>query len=876
MTFASILDKLALSYDRSTADFSQESGGLIDSLSSLDQEAEAASFDSLSAVCRQAAELLRAMAEGDSGQEPIQEFVGQIVSYARELAACSESGRDLDELEAPVFPGDAAADDDPDTMAFDASLLEMFIGGCLSMVSDIEGHILAIENSEDADEDIAEVRRGVHTLKGELGVLSLDVAQALFHEAETVIDLCVEKSAPFPIDEMLELLDWIKLYVEALSEDPKAKPADHQDLLGRLKAAPNANADAPTGAAAEETAEATAEATESSDVEAEGEHVIDPTERVSYVVCEDFVDSLPDFITESRGHLAVIEEALLEYENDQDLEAINRTFRGIHTIKGVAGFLNLDPIVRVAHQAETLLDGARSELIVFTSKEVDLVLASSDMLNTLINGLDGGELPLVIDVHNLVLRLTAACDGAATSSGQETEAGPATVAVDPVVAEVEQAAPETIPGVVAEAVKSPDSKPVTVPATAPKAKAPAAKSGGGTRVKIDQTIKVSTKRLDMLVDMVGELVIAQSMVLQDKMIQNIADQVLNRNINQVSKITRDLQEASMSLRMVTVKSTFQKMARLVRDVSSKAGKTVNLVIEGEDTELDRNVVEEIADPLVHMIRNAVDHGIEIPEDRTKVGKTPEGHLHLRAYHQGGSIIIEIRDDGRGLNRERILEKAVERNLLPPNKGPEDMQDHEIYNLIFQPGFSTAEKVTDLSGRGVGMDVVRRNIEALRGKVEIMSEPGRGTRFLMRLPLTLAIIDGMIVTVGGQRYVVPTLSIEQSLSPDPKDVHYIQDQGEVIKVRGAILPVYRLKDVFEREEGASDITDGILIVLEVNNARVCLMVDEILGQQQVVIKNLGLQNTNIRGVSGGAIMGDGKVALIIDVEGLVEEATAVMA
>ncbi len=394
------------------------------------------------------------------------------------------------------------------------------------------------------------------------------------------------------------------------------------------------------------------------------------------------------------------------------------------------------------------------------------------------------------------------------------------------------------------------------------------------RVKVDSTIKVNTKRLDMLVDMVGELVIAQSMVLQDKVIQGIDDQVLNRNIGQVSKITRDLQEASMSLRMVTVKSTFQKMARLVRDVSSKSGKTVALSIAGEDTELDRNVVEEIADPLVHMIRNAVDHGIEAPEDRARVGKTAEGHLNLRAYHQGGSIIIEIKDDGRGLDRDRILQKAMERNLLPPNTRAEDMQDQETYNLIFQPGFSTAEQVTDLSGRGVGMDVVRRNIEALRGKVEIFSNPGKGTTFLMRLPLTLAIIDGMIVTVGGQRYIVPTLSIERSLSPDPKDVHHIQDQGEVIKVRGSILPVYRLKDVFERDDGTSDISDGILIVLEVNNSRVCLLVDEILGQQQVVIKNLGLQDSHIRGVSGGAIMGDGKVALIIDVEGLVEEATTV--
>jgi len=401
---------------------------------------------------------------------------------------------------------------------------------------------------------------------------------------------------------------------------------------------------------------------------------------------------------------------------------------------------------------------------------------------------------------------------------------------------------------------------------------PPAKAKPKSEVKaarVERTIKVSTTRLDMLVDMVGELVIAQSMVLQDPAIQRLDSQGLSRNIGQVGKITRDLQEAAMSLRMVTVKSTFQKMARLVRDVASKSGKRVNLTIAGEDTELDRNVVEQISDPLVHMIRNAIDHGIEAPADRGTVGKDEEGQLSLSAYHQGGSIVIEIQDDGRGIDRHKVFEKAVSKGLIPADTNAQSMSDGEVFNMIFMPGFSTAEKVTDLSGRGVGMDVVRRNIEALRGKIEIESVLGEGTTFRLRLPLTLAIIDGMIVRVGMSRYVVPTLSIEQSFRPNVDDVHHVVDRGECVHVRGAVLPIYRLKDVFAQIDGTDDLDEGILIVVEVDGQRSCLFVDEIVGQQQVVIKSLGMSRDRIVGLSGGAIMTDGRVALIIDVGTLVD-------
>ncbi|MCH7791656.1 MAG: chemotaxis protein CheA, partial [Planctomycetes bacterium] len=304
-----------------------------------------------------------------------------------------------------------------------------------------------------------------------------------------------------------------------------------------------------------------------------------------------------------------------------------------------------------------------------------------------------------------------------------------------------------------------------------------------------------------------------------------------------------------------------------------SGKKITLRVEGEDTELDRNVVDQIGDPLVHMIRNSCDHGLEPPEERLAAGKPETGVLTLRAYHQGGSIVIEIEDDGRGLPRDKILKKAIERGIYTPDRELDKIPDSEVYNLVFLPGFSTAEKVTDISGRGVGMDVVRRNIQALRGKTEIRSAPGKGSTFAMRLPLTMAIIDGMIVRLGSQRYVIPTLSIEQSFQPTRDQISSVIGQGEVVSVRGSLLPIYRLSQIVNLDEGIDDPCESLLIVLESNDLRCCLLVDEIIGQQQVVIKSLGEGVKSIRGVSGGAILGDGRVALILDVGGLIKEATS---
>jgi two-component system chemotaxis sensor kinase CheA len=380
------------------------------------------------------------------------------------------------------------------------------------------------------------------------------------------------------------------------------------------------------------------------------------------------------------------------------------------------------------------------------------------------------------------------------------------------------------------------------------------------------TVKVETNKLDGLIDLVGELVITQSLVTSSSSIKFLKEQKLVKDLAQVSRITSELQRNAMSLRMVQINQTFRKMNRLVRDLAHKFEKDVELVTTGEETEIDRNMVESIYDPLVHMIRNCLDHGLEPPQERLAAGKPPKGIVSLKAYHQGGNVVIEMSDDGRGLDREKVVAKAIEKGLI---QSGENLSSQAIHNLVFQPGFSTKDRVTDVSGRGVGMDVVRKSIEVLRGKVDFASERGRGSTMTIRLPLTLAIIDGMIVRVGDNRYILPTISINESFRPKPEEYFTVKNQGEMIKVREALLPLVRLANIVRASGAMSDPATGLVVVVENEGQRCCLLVDEVLGKQEVVIKSLGEALKYVRSLAGGTILGDGRVGLILDVSGIFE-------
>ena len=580
-------------------------------------------------------------------------------------------------------------------------------------------------------------------------------------------------------------------------------------------------------------------------------------------------DLLREFIAESREHLDNIEQGVLVLETQPlDKETLNTVFRAFHTFKGGAGFLNLMPINRLAHVLESLLDLARQGRLVIDAPVIELILSGRDVLKKFLDEIDGQvggscpSVPIFIPTSSLKQSVQAVINR--VNSGLPGSVEPSPCHGDSQVGTSAQAALIVSPCAEAppEAETTLSSVPSPIPAAVAAEQEPAPTQSG----EHSSMVKIDTGKLDGLLDLVGEMVIAQSLVAQDVDQLTQVDPRFARNLTQLGRITKDLQRVSMSLRMVPIRGVFQKMTRVVRDICAKQGKKVQLLTSGEDTELDRRVVEELNDPLLHMIRNSMDHGIEAPEKRVASGKQPIGALHLRAYHQGGNIVVEIEDDGAGLNKERILAKAIERGLTTASASH---TEDEISAFIFMPGFSTAEVVTDLSGRGVGLDVVRRNIERLRGRVDISSTQGKGTRFKITLPLTLAIIDALIVKIGAERYIIPTLSVRESFRPQPGMISRVQGRAEVVNVRGRLIPLLRLRELFGIKADSDDSTQGIVVVAQSGTSIRCLLVDGLLHKQEVVIKNLNdMMVHKHAALAGAAILGDGRVGLILDVNALV--------
>jgi two-component system chemotaxis sensor kinase CheA len=614
-----------------------------------------------------------------------------------------------------------------------------------------------------------------------------------------------------------------------------------------------------------------------------------PDQLVEISIGDGDAEMLQLFCAEAQDLLQDIEQGVLVLEsNPKDSTTIDTVFRAFHTFKGNVGVMKLVVLQQLTHELESLLDAARRGTFQLGRESIDVILAGEDILKRYVEEMSGQlsagsrstrvafPIPRIIaEVHALLAQKTNAVaapsppprpqPAAALSPPPVAAPAPAAVAPAPAPAQPRQAAPLNEVATPAPAAPHPQPEAGAVIRDAAKP-AEAQQVDHKPRAAAAGIVRVDTLKLDGLIDLVGELVIAQSMVVQSPEVRDVASVHLSRCLGQLRGITSDLQRTAMSLRMVPIRNTFQKMARLVRDLGVQQGKDIQLILEGEDTELDRNIVEELGDPLVHMIRNSADHGIESQAERLAEGKPAAGTITLRAFHRGGFIVIEIQDDGRGLNPDRIRMKAVERGLVKPD---DNIDERAIFDLIFAPGFSTAEKITDLSGRGVGMDVVRRNIERMRGKIEIESAIGRGTTFTISLPLTLAIIEGLLVGVGDQRYVIPTLSVRESFRPLPNMVTTVQGRGEMVSVRGRLTPVLRLGEHLNTPAAATDLSAGILVVVESGQDSRCLFVDELIGKQEVVIKSLGdmfHQQTNF---AGAAILGDGRVGLILDVNALVK-------
>ncbi len=627
------------------------------------------------------------------------------------------------------------------------------------------------------------------------------------------------------------------------------------------------------------------------------------------------------FFDESQEHLDDMEQLLMELNvDDPDLEQLNSIFRAAHSIKGGSGIFGFDALTGLTHVMENLLDKARKSTIKLDVSTVDLFLETVDLLKVILDAYKAqGELPEA-DIQTGIAALEtalAASDGATTIASEpapvvdegfgffdddDDEPGAELSDAQPVsdspgqtepTAEQHASSPPSAEedgfgfydDDLALPVASDTAKPYGFykpieqiqadvkgakdgSAPPPVVKKPGQKQPETTSraSKEASSIRVDTQKIDAMVNLVGELVITQSMLsMISEEVTGTVGQKLQTAIGELERNTREIQESAMSMRMLPINMTFNRFPRVVRDLSTKLGKKVNLVIEGGATEIDKSMIEKLVDPLTHLVRNSIDHGIEKTADRLAAGKNETGTVILRAEQKGGNIVISIIDDGAGLSRDRILAKARENNL-PVN---DEMPDKEVWKLIFQAGFSTAAEVTDVSGRGVGMDVVRRNIEAIGGRIDIDSKKGNGSAFSIQLPLTLAIVDGISVAIGDQIFVVPLVNIIESIQPSREQLKSIGNDT-LLWIREQYWPLVAVHKMMEVDNAIDRPTEGIVVLLESSKRRYGILVDSLLGQQQVVIKSLEHHYKKVPGISGATIMGDGRVAMILDADSIAEQ------
>lgn len=591
------------------------------------------------------------------------------------------------------------------------------------------------------------------------------------------------------------------------------------------------------------------------------------------------------FFDESQEHLDEMEQLLLELDTQHpDPEQLNSIFRAAHSIKGGSGIFGFDALGSVTHIMESLLDKVRQGTLIITPPMVDLFLSSVDVLKAILNSYrTGGEIDWS-SAHKICERLETVTDSKADELEELDGFGffiePQKPIVedgfgffsDPVLPSQEASygffdeplnTTAEIPVKPTEKITATEKaivpeKEIVIASTTTKSKTADTANAENSSIRVDVT------KVDQLINLVGEIVITQSMLnLIGQSIDGSLGEKFQSVAAELERNTREIQEAVMSIRMLPVSFVFNRFPRVVRDLSAKLGKSIDLIIEGGETELDKGLTEKLADPLTHLVRNSIDHGIESLEIRKERGKNPTGTVVLRAAQQGGSIVISISDDGGGLNREKILAKAHEKNIYVGD----NPTDADVWQLIFAPGFSTAAQVTDVSGRGVGLDVVKRNVLSLGGRIDIDSKEGEGASFTIRLPLTLAIVDGMCVSVGNQTFIIPLVNIVESMQPLAKDIKTLVGDDQLLFVRDHYWPILPLYKAMQLEPNFTEAHKGIAVLIEANKQRFALFVDALVGQQQVVIKSLEQHYKRVQGVAGATIMGDGSVALILDVESL---------
>ncbi|EAK5890266.1 hybrid sensor histidine kinase/response regulator [Campylobacter lari] len=617
---------------------------------------------------------------------------------------------------------------------------------------------------------------------------------------------------------------------------------------------------------------------------------------------EDIQEILEDFLVEAFELVEQIDHDLVELEaNPEDLELLNRIFRVAHTVKGSSSFLNFDVLTKLTHHMEDVLNKARHNELKITPEVMDVVLESIDMMKTLLNSIrdNGNDTAIGLDIAPICTRLTAISEGESLESvapakteepkeeikeepkAEEPEVDVNKLSDDEVEAEIERLlkvrkaedqARRAEKKKTQEANLAPSKPAAQAQNTTAEKKVPAA-GGGSSGANMDQTIRVEVKRLDHLMNLIGELVLGKNRLL--KIYDDVEERYdgekfleeLNQVVSQLSIVTTDIQLAVMKTRMQPIAKVFNKFPRVVRDLGRELGKQMELEISGEETELDKSIVEEIGDPIMHMIRNSCDHGIEDPATRAANGKPEKGTVNLKAYNEGNHIVVEIADDGKGLDADALKSKAIEKNLITEREA-DQMSDKEAFALIFKPGFSTAAKITNVSGRGVGMDVVKTNIEKLNGVIEIDSELGKGTVMKLKIPLTLAIIQSLLVGTQEEFYAIPLASVLETVRVPIDDIYTIEGKN-VLRLRDEVLSLVRLSDVFGVKQVLENTDQTYVVVIGVAESKLGIIVDTLVGQEEIVIKSMGEYLQNIQGIAGATIRGDGRVTLIIDVAAMMD-------
>lgn len=741
-------------------------------------------------------------------------------------------------------------------------LTAAFIAESFDLLDDVELKVHQFANCSGDDECVNTVFRAFHSIKGTAGYLNFKNISDITHEAETLLDIFrKEKVIPTQVEVDIIYLacDTLKRMIIKVEKEytDEGYETDTQIIVESIQQL-IANRNKSNSTLMKND---TKKSNKKKKDRLKNEKTKKEQDNFDDLVTREIIEK---FVSESEALLEKVEKDILDLEKDsENVELVSSIFRDVHTIKGNAGFIGAEEIEKESMEIEGFLDKIRNKEKHVNSNVVSFLLERMDLINKRLN-------TLKIDKEG---KLIEENDNEIEDKKQDTEYKPlGEILLEMGVVtdkELEKALviQQSRIGEILIDRGAVNENAVKKALERQNALATVKGVEGDFSIKRKE-VRINTEKLDKLFELTGELITAEAMVINNPEIAKLNIESFKKSSNYLSKITKEMQEISMSMRMIPLEGIFTKTIRLVRDLSRKSNKKIELKITGQDTEMDRKIIEELSDPLTHIIRNSIDHGIESSDERKKKGKKEIATIRLDARYEGNEIWITISDDGRGMDRAKIIKKAKERGLL---KGDgKDLTDEEVWQFVFQAGFTTAEKVTDVSGRGVGMDVVRKNIEKLKGKINIKSEKNKRTEVILKIPLTVAIIDVITVKVANNLYSIPTIDILEFFQANEEQISYLENKSQIIKLRNDVMPIIKFYDFFKVKTEKNKLTDGIMVVVEREEKKAALFIDDILGNQQVVIKPLGDSFGESRGLAGCAILGNGDVSLIVDTAGIIKE------